>query len=60
MGVQSVYQLLVDSGEAYHSVRSKVLYNILLEFGVPMKLIRLIKLCLNETFSKSLYGQTFL
>jgi hypothetical protein len=28
------------------------LYNILIEFGVPMKLVRLIKLCLNETYSK--------
>jgi hypothetical protein len=28
------------------------LYNILIEFRVPMKLIRLIKMCLNETYSK--------
>jgi hypothetical protein len=28
------------------------LYNILIEVGVPMKLIRLIKMCLNETYSK--------
>jgi hypothetical protein len=28
------------------------LYNILIEFGVPMKLVRLIKMCLNETYSK--------
>jgi hypothetical protein len=31
-------------------VRRKVLYNILIEFGVPMKLVRLIKMCLNETY----------
>jgi hypothetical protein len=33
----------------------KVLYNILIEFGVPMKLVRLINIssmCLNETYSK--------
>jgi hypothetical protein len=30
-------------------VRREVLYNILIEFGVPMKLVRLIKMCLNET-----------
>jgi hypothetical protein len=28
------------------------LYNILIEFGVPMKLVRLIKMFLNETYSK--------
>jgi hypothetical protein len=30
----------------------EVLYNILIEFGVPMKPVRLIKMCLNETYSK--------
>jgi hypothetical protein len=29
-----------------------VLYNILIEFGVPLKLVRLIKMCLNETYGK--------
>jgi hypothetical protein len=29
-----------------------VLYNILIEIGIPMKLVRLIKMCLNETYSK--------
>jgi len=28
-----------------------MMYNILIEFGIPMKLVRLIKLCLNETYS---------
>ena len=37
--------------KAYDSVRREVLYNILIEFGIPMKLVRLIKLCLNETYS---------
>jgi hypothetical protein len=34
-----------------------VLYNILIEFGVPMKLVRLIKMCLNETYSKVRMGK---
>jgi hypothetical protein len=41
----------------YDSVRREVLYNILIEFVVPMKLVRLIKMCLNETYSKVLIGK---
>jgi hypothetical protein len=33
----------------YDSVRREVLYNILIDFGVPMKLVRLIKMCLKKT-----------
>jgi hypothetical protein len=36
----------------YDSVRREVLYNILIEFGAPMILLRLIKMCLNEMYSK--------
>jgi hypothetical protein len=32
------------------------LYNILIEFGVPMKLVKSIKMCLNETYSKVRIG----
>jgi hypothetical protein len=28
------------------------LYNVLIEFGIPMKLVRLIKMCLTETYSR--------
>jgi hypothetical protein len=34
--------------KAYDSVRWGVLYNILKEFGILMKLVRLIKVCLTE------------
>jgi len=34
-----------------NSVRREILYNILIEFGVPRKLVRLIKMCLTETYS---------
>jgi hypothetical protein len=33
-------------------VRREVLRNTLTEFGVPMKLVRLINMCLNEKYSK--------
>jgi hypothetical protein len=37
-------------------VTREVLYSILIEFGIPMKLVRLIELCLNETYSKVRIG----
>jgi hypothetical protein len=43
--------------KAYDSVKREVLYNILLEFGVSKKLVRLIKICLNETYSKVHVGK---
>jgi hypothetical protein len=43
--------------KAYYSIRREVLYNILIEFGVPMKVLRLIALCLNKTFSKVRIGK---
>jgi hypothetical protein len=47
-----VHQQFIDFKKAYDSARREVLYNILIEFGVPMKLGRLIKMCLSETYSK--------
>ena len=44
-----VHQLFIDFKKACDSVRREVLYNILIEFGVPQKLVRLIKVCLTET-----------
>jgi hypothetical protein len=46
---KTVHQLLIDFKKAYDSVRREVLYSILIEFGIPMKLVRLIRMCLNET-----------
>ena len=47
-----MHQLFIDFKKAYDSFRMEVLYNILIEFGINMKLVRLIKLCLAETYSK--------
>jgi len=42
----------MDFKNSYDSVRREVLYNILIECGIPMKLVRLIKTCLTETYSR--------
>jgi hypothetical protein len=52
-----VHQLFIDFKKAYDLVRREVLYNILLEFGVPMKLVRLIKMFLSEMYSKVCIGK---
>jgi hypothetical protein len=45
---ETVHQLFVDFKKTYDSARREVLYNILINFGVPTKLVRLIKMCLNK------------
>jgi hypothetical protein len=45
---ETVHQLFRDFKKAYDSVRKEVLYNILIEFGVLIKLVRLIEMCLND------------
>jgi hypothetical protein len=48
---ETVHQLFIDFKRAYDSVKREVLYHTLREYGVPMKIVRLIKMCLNETHS---------
>jgi hypothetical protein len=42
----TVHQLFIDFKKAYDSVRREALYNIRIEFGIPRKLVGLIKMCL--------------
>jgi sorting nexin-29 len=49
---EAIHQLFIDFKKAYDSVRREVLYNILIEFGIPMRLVRLIKMCLSEMYSR--------
>jgi len=45
--------------KAYDSVRREILYKILIEFGIPRKLVRLIKMSLIETYSRVRVGKNF-
>jgi len=47
-----VHQLFIDFKKAKGFVRRKVLYNILVEFGILKNLVKLIKMCLTETYSR--------
>jgi hypothetical protein len=59
MGIQwgGASAIFIDFKKAYDSVRREVLYNILIEFGIPLKLVRLIEMCLNETYSRVRVGK---
>jgi hypothetical protein len=48
---ETVHELFVEFKKSYDSVRREVQYNIIIEFWVTMKLVRLIRMCLNETYS---------
>jgi hypothetical protein len=53
----TVPQLFIDFKKAYDSVNREALYNILIEFGIPRKLVGLIEMCLNETYSRVRIGK---
>jgi hypothetical protein len=54
---ETIHQLFIDFKKVCDSDRREVLYSILPKFGVPMKLFRLIKMCLNETYNKVHVGK---
>ena len=54
---EAVHQLLIKFKKTYDSVRWEVLYNILIEFDIPMKLVRLMKMCLTEMCSRVRVGK---
>jgi hypothetical protein len=54
---EAVHQLFIDFKIAYVSVRREILSNFLIEFGIPIKLARLIKMCLNETYNRAQGGK---
>jgi len=52
-----VHQLFIDVKKAYDSVRREVLYNILIEYGISMKLVKLMKMYPYETYSTVRVGK---
>jgi len=54
---EPVHQLFVNFKKAYDSVRREVLYKILIEFGIPRKLVKLINMSLTETYSRVRVGK---
>ena len=52
-----MHHLFIDFKKAYDSVRREILYNIFNEFGIHMKLLRLIKMCPNEECSRVRVGK---
>jgi hypothetical protein len=50
LAINSILNIFIDFKKACDSVRREVLYNILIEFCIPMKLVRLIK-CVERTKS---------
>jgi hypothetical protein len=53
----TVHQLFIDFRKAYDSVRKEVLYKILTEFGIPRKLVGLIKNVFKRNLQYSAYMQ---
>jgi len=54
---EAVHQLFIDFKKAYDSVRKEVLYNTFIEFGIPMILVKLIKMCLSAKYSRAWVGK---
>jgi len=54
---EDVHKLFIDFKKAYDSVRVEVLYTILIEFGIPRKLVKLVKMSLTETYSRVRVGK---
>ena len=52
-----MHQLFIGFKKAYDSVKREVLYNTLIDTGIPMKMVRLINMCLNESYNRVWVGK---
>ena len=57
---KDVYQLFIDFKKAYDSIKRQKLYNIMLAFGIPKNLVRLVRVCMSDTFSRVRIGNIYL
>ena len=48
----TAYQLFIDFKKAYGSIKRDKLYHILVRFGIPKKLVQLVKICLSDSMSR--------
>jgi hypothetical protein len=55
---EAVHQLFMHFNKTCLTVRRKALQNILIEFGIPRKLVRLIKMSFIEGYIKFHIGRT--
>jgi hypothetical protein len=53
----TAHQIFIDFKKSDDSVCREVLYSVLTEFGIRRKPVRLIKMCLNETYSTVRIGK---
>jgi hypothetical protein len=54
---ETVHQLFIDFKKGYDSVGREVLSNILIKSGVPIQMVRQIKMSLNEMYSEVRLGK---
>ena len=52
-----MHQIFIDLKKTYDSVRREIFYSISIEFGIPMNLVRLIIMCLNDNYSRARVGK---
>jgi len=48
----TVRQLFIDFKKAYDSINKEELYSILIGFGIPKKMVQLVKMCLSDPISR--------
>ena len=54
---KAVHKIFREFKKACDSINSEVYYNILIEYGNPMNLVSLMKMCLTETYSRVWVGK---